>query len=81
MADPRSQLSSQDLLFAATALRAQATRSAEDAARPAYASTQEVFALAADSERKLVDKTSESGSNLGQDGESANETPQTAGAL
>ena len=63
--DPRLQLSSQDLLFAATALRAQAIRSAEDAARPEYGSTREVFARSAASQRELAEKFQRIGEQLG----------------
>ncbi len=65
MSDPRLQLTSQDLLYAATALRAQAVRSAEDAARPEYGSTREVFARSAASQRKLAEKFQRIGEELG----------------
>jgi len=64
MADPRLELTSLDLIFAATALRAQAVRSAEDAARPEYGSTREVFARSARSQRELAEKFQRIGERL-----------------
>lgn len=43
MADPRAQLTSQELLYAATALRAEARRAEQQAADPAYQSSRRIF--------------------------------------
>lgn len=65
MPDPRHQITAQDLLFAATALRAQAVRSAEDAMRPEYGSTREVFSRSAASQRELAEKFQRIGEQIG----------------
>lgn len=56
MPDPRLQLSHQDLLYAAHALRHEAAFCDEQAVDPKHGSTREVFARSASSNRELADK-------------------------
>lgn len=56
MTDPRLQLTFQELLFAATALRQQARWSERQAADPKYGSTREVFRTSARSQDELAAK-------------------------
>ena len=56
MRDPRLDLAAQDLIYAATALRAAARCSAERGADPLYGSTQEVFRRAARGTEELAKK-------------------------
>ena len=56
MADPRLQFTSQDLLYAATALRQQARWSERQAADPQNGSTREIFNTAARSQDELAEK-------------------------
>ncbi|MBW8078980.1 MAG: hypothetical protein GJU76_13095 [Gallionella sp.] len=56
MHDPRLDLTAQELIYAATALRAEARRSAEQGTDPQYGSTQEVFRRAARGTEDLAEK-------------------------
>jgi len=56
MRDPRLDLTAQELIYAATALRAEARRSAEQGTDPQYGSTQEVFRRAARDTEDLAEK-------------------------
>ena len=56
MADPRMQLTFQELIYAATALRQQARWSEKQAADPQYGTTREVFANSARSQDELAAK-------------------------
>ena len=56
MRDPRLDLTAQELIYAATALRAEARRSAEQGTDPQYGSTQEVFRRAAKGTEDLAEK-------------------------
>ncbi len=56
MRDPRLELTAQELIYAATALRAEARRSSERGIDPQYGSTQEIFREAARGTEALADK-------------------------
>lgn len=56
MPDPRLELNRQDLLYAATALRAEAARGDQAAADPKYGSTRELFRESAARTRELAEK-------------------------
>lgn len=56
MHDPRSQLSSQDLIYAATALRVEAHLTEQRAQEPRYGSTCRVFKEAAAHKRELAER-------------------------
>lgn len=56
MRDPRLELTAQELIYAATALRAEARRSADQGSDPEYGSTQEVFRKAALGTEALAEK-------------------------
>ena len=56
MRDPRLDLTAQELIYAATALRAEAQRSAARGSDPQFGSTQEVFRDAASSTAALAEK-------------------------
>jgi len=47
MADPRCQLTAQELIYAATALRAEARRAEQQAGDPQYVSSRPIFEKAA----------------------------------
>ncbi len=56
MPDPRLQLTRQDLLYAATAMRREARWSLTQAANPQYGSTRAVFGDAAHAKEELAQK-------------------------
>ena len=56
MVDPRSQLSAQDLRYAATALRMEAAVTDQRAERPEYGSTRRLFSDAAKYKRELAER-------------------------
>lgn len=56
MRDPRLELTAQELIYGATALRAEARRSAEQGSDPKFESTQEIFRKAALGTETLAEK-------------------------
>lgn len=56
MADPRTQLTAQELIYAATALRAEARRAERQAADPQYQSSRPLFEGAAAAYDELARK-------------------------
>lgn len=70
MADPRCQLTAQELTYAATALRAQALRAAQQATDPQYQSSRRLFEDAAEVYRELAGKFDRIAGALSQTGRS-----------
>ena len=56
MADPRTQLTAQELIYAANALRAEARRAERQAADPQYQSSRPLFESAAEAYDDLAGK-------------------------
>ena len=56
MGDPRCQLTAQELIYAATALRAEARRAEQQARDPQYQCSRAIFESAAKAYAELADK-------------------------
>ncbi|HJS92149.1 MAG TPA: hypothetical protein VJ738_19440 [Steroidobacteraceae bacterium] len=56
MRDPRSQLTAQELIYAATALRAESRRAEQQATDPKYQCSRAIFESAAKAYAELADK-------------------------
>jgi hypothetical protein len=56
MGDPRCQLTAQELIYAATALRAKARRAEQQAIDPHYQGSRAIFESAAQAYAELADK-------------------------
>lgn len=56
MADPRTQITAQELVYAASALRAEARRAERQAADPQYESSRSLFEKAAEAYDELARK-------------------------
>ena len=74
MPDPRLELTAQELIYAATALRAEARRSAERGRDPQYGSTQEIFRRAACGTEALAGKIQRIADQVGRPGNALNST-------
>jgi hypothetical protein len=74
MRDPRLELTAQELIYAATALRAEARQSAEQGSDPQYESTQEVFRRAARGTEALSEKIQRIADQVVRPGNALNST-------
>ena len=80
MPDPRLELTAQELIYAATALRAETRRSAERGRDPQYGSTQEVFREAARGTDALAEKIQGIAERVRRHGHGASATAVAASA-
>lgn len=66
MPDPRTQLTAQELIYAASALRAEARRAEQRAAEPQFESVRVIFADSAQAYERLASKFTRIAEGLGR---------------